>query len=62
MFNVEPMTSVTEDLHEFYGSKFFCELYLTKAYYQLPLAKTARPLTAIPTHRGLIEFAALLLH
>ena len=59
VFHAEPITTMTEDIHKFYGSKYFSELDLTKAYYQVPLTDRAKPLTAFPTHKGLMEFCRL---
>lgn len=59
VFDAEPITTITEDLHKFYGSRYFSELDLTKAYYQVPLADGAMSLTAFPTHLGLMEFCRL---
>ena len=55
-FDAEPITSITEDLHEFHGSIFFFELDITKASYQIPLTDRAMSMTAFPTHLGLMEF------
>ncbi|XP_050703984.1 uncharacterized protein LOC126989430 isoform X2 [Eriocheir sinensis] len=59
VFDAEPITTITEDLHKFYGSRYFSELDLTKAYYQVPLTDRAMCLTAFPTHLGLMEFCRL---
>ena len=59
VFHAEPITTIEEDLHKFVGAKYFSELDLTKAYYQIPLSERARPYTAFPTHRGLMEFCRL---
>ena len=56
IFQAEPACNIEEELHKFSGAKFFSELDLCKAYYQVPLSVQARPLTAFPTHRGLMEF------
>ena len=59
VFHAEPTCSITEDLHKFSGSKYFSELDLCKAYYQVPLTNRAKPLTAFPTHLGLMEFCRM---
>ena len=59
MFHAEPACTVEEDLHKFNGAKYFSELDLTKAYYQIPLSERAKPLTAFPSQRGLMEFCRL---
>ena len=59
VFHAEPISTIEEDLHKFVGAKYFSELDLTKAYYQIPLTERARPYTAFPTHRGLMEFCRL---
>ena len=58
-FDAEPITSITEDLHEFHGSIFFFELDITKASYQIPLTDRAMSMTAFPTHLGLMELTRL---
>ena len=50
---------IEEELHKFQGAKYFAEIDMTKAYYQIGLTDRAIPLTAIPTHRGLVEFLAM---
>lgn len=52
VFDAEPACNMEEDLHKFSGSKYFSELDLCKAYYQVPLPEGAKPLTAFPTHLG----------
>lgn len=59
LFHAEPICTIEESLYKFTGVKYFSELDLTKAYYQVPLSETAKPLTAFPTHRGLMEFCRL---
>ena len=59
VFHAEPTCNKEEDLHKFSGSKYFSELDLSKAYYQVPLSDHARPLTAFPTHLGLMEFCRM---
>ncbi|XP_042229996.1 uncharacterized protein LOC121871652, partial [Homarus americanus] len=59
VFHAEPACSMEEDLHKFSGAKYFSELDLCKAYYQVPLTERAKPLTAFPTRRGLMEFCRL---
>ena len=56
VFHAEPTCNITEDLHKFSGAKYFSELDLCKAYYQVPLSDRAKALTAFPTHLGLMEF------
>ena len=59
VFDAEPVGTIEEDLHKFTRARYFSELDLTKAYYQVPVSQQARPLTAFPTHRGLMEFTRL---
>ncbi|XP_076053612.1 uncharacterized protein LOC143032622 [Oratosquilla oratoria] len=59
VFHAEPVCNIEEDLYKFSGSKYFSELDLCKAYYQVPLSERAKPLTAFPTHLGLMEFCRL---
>ena len=59
VFHAEPTCSMEEDLHKFSGAKYFSELDLCKAYYQIPLSDRAKALTAFPTHLGLMEFCRM---
>lgn len=59
VFHAEPVCSMEEDLYKFLGAEYFSELDLTKAYFQIPLTERAMPLTAFPTHRGLMESCRL---
>ena len=59
VFQAEPPCLVEEDLHKFSGAKFFSELDLSRAYYQIKLTTKCRRLTAFPTRRGLMEFVRL---
>ncbi|XP_076038439.1 uncharacterized protein LOC143023724 [Oratosquilla oratoria] len=59
VFHAEPVCNIEEDLYKFPGSKYFSELDLCKAYYQVPLWARAKPLTAFPAHLGLMEFCRL---
>lgn len=58
-FHAEPVCRVEEELYKFSGASHFSELDLCKAYYQIPLTEEAMPLTAFPTHRGLMEFTRM---
>lgn len=58
VFHAEPVCTL-EDLHKFSGAKYFSELDLTKAYYQVSLPDRVKPPTAFPTQRGLMEFCRL---
>ncbi|XP_047469564.1 uncharacterized protein LOC125025584 [Penaeus chinensis] len=58
-FHAEPACNMEEDLYKFSGCKYFSELDLTKAYYQVKLSEKARPLTAFPSHKGLMEFCRM---
>ena len=54
--DAEPACSIDDDLHTLHESKIFSELDLTRAYYQINLKESARPLTAFACERGLMEF------
>nr|XP_027232840.1 uncharacterized protein LOC113824300 [Penaeus vannamei] len=58
-FHAEPACTMEEDLYKFSGCNYFSELDLTKAYYQVKLSEKARPLTAFPSHKGLMEFCRM---
>ena len=58
-FDAEPAFNLEDDFHRFSGSKFFSEIDITKAYYQVELDADSRPLTAFPTNRGLMEYTRL---
>lgn len=55
----EPACTVEEDLYKSAGVRYFSELGLCKAYYQIPVPEKTKPLTAFPTHRDLMEFNRL---
>ncbi|XP_037784772.1 uncharacterized protein LOC119580748 [Penaeus monodon] len=59
VFHAEPSCTMEEELFKFAGARYFSEIDLTKAYYQIPLSESAMPLTSFPTHRGLMEFTRL---
>ena len=58
-FDCEPPCNAEEDLHKLTGSKLFSEIDITKAYHQVELDESSRPLTAFPTSRGLMEYTRL---
>ena len=58
-FQAEPPCLVEEDLHPFSIAKYFSELDLSWAYYQIKLTENARQFTAFPTGHGLMEFVRL---
>jgi len=58
-FDCEPTCLIDEDLQDFYGAKYFTELDLTKAYYQIPLTPESCELTAFATPQGLMEFVRM---
>ena len=55
-FHAEPPCLVEEDLHQFADAKYFSELDLSRAYYQIKLSKNACQYTEFPTRHGLMEF------
>lgn len=55
VFDAEPTCFVERDLRKFAGATSFSDLDLCKAYYQILLTDYAKLLTALSTHRGLIE-------
>ena len=58
-FDAEPAPSLDDELHKFTGAKFFSQLDLTKAYYQIPMNKHSIQCTAFATHKGLMEFVRM---
>ena len=58
-FHAEPACSLEDDLYKFSNCRYFSELDLSKAYYQIRLTETSKPLTAFATHRGLMEYNRL---
>lgn len=48
VFDAEAINTIT-DFHKIFGSTFFSELDITKAYYQEPLTEKAMSLTALHT-------------
>jgi hypothetical protein len=59
VFRAEPCGTIDEDLYKFSGAKYFSEIDITKAYYQIKLTERTRKLTAFQTQRGLMEFTRL---
>ena len=59
VFDAEPPCGLDEELHRFCGSKYFSELDLSKAYYQIPMSEESIPLTAFATSKGLMEFVRM---
>ena len=51
--------SCRRNLHQFANAKYFSELDLSRAYYQIKLTENAHQFTAFPTRHGLIEFVRL---
>ena len=58
-FDAEPMPTVDQDLHKFSGAKYFSELDLCKAYFQIPLDVESRKFTAFQTNKGLMQFVRM---
>lgn len=54
-FDAKTINTITEGLHKFYGSTFFSELDITKAYCQILLPEKAMSLIAFPTDHGLMK-------
>lgn len=55
-FDAEPPCNLEEELHKFSDAKYFSELDMCKAFYQLPLDDESIPLTAFETPLGLMGF------
>jgi len=58
-FDAEPGCSLEEELFKFSGAKYFSELDICKAYYQVELTETSIPYTAFSTPWGLYEFVRM---
>ena len=58
-FDAEPSCSLDEELHKFDNVKYFTELDICKAYYQVKLTESSIPLTAFSTPSGLYEFVRM---
>ena len=56
LFDAEPMPNMEEVFSKMSGYKFFSKFDLTKGYYQVPLTKDTKPLTAFETSLGLMQF------
>ncbi len=54
-----PLPRADEVLASMAGARWFSCFDLAKGYWQVPLAKSARPKTAFTTHRGLYEFVVM---
>jgi len=59
VFQAEPIQSIEEDLHKFAKAKFFSELDLVSAFFQIPLDSESQKFTAFPTNRGQMQFTRL---
>ena len=58
-FDAEPAPRLEEELHRFGSAKYFSQLDLCKAYYQVKMDPESIKYTAFPTHRGLMEFVRM---
>ena len=58
-FVAEPPCCPEEDLPKFANARYFSEIDLCKAYYQVNLTENAIPLTAFATQHGLMEFTRM---
>ena len=58
-FDAEPMPLIEADLHKFSAAKYFTEIDITKAYYQVPLDVNSQKYTAFATSRGLMQYRVL---
>ena len=58
-FDAEPPCNIEEELDKFHSSKYFSELDIAKAYYQIKLTENSRKYTAFPTYKGLMEWTRM---
>ena len=58
-FDAEPPCIIEEELDKFHNAKYFTELDIAKAYYQIKLTDRSRKFTAFPTYRGLMEWTRM---
>ena len=58
-FDCEPINNLDEDLHKYEGCRYFTELDVCKAYYQIPMSEDSIPYTAFATPKGLMEFTRM---
>lgn len=59
VFDAEPMPNPDEIFTKLSKSKYFTKIDLSKGYFQLPLKKSCRKITAFVTHEGLFCFKRL---
>ena len=59
IFDAEPMPSAEEMFAKVSGHKYFSQLDLTKGYWQVPISKASKPLTAFSTPFGLYQFKTM---
>ena len=59
IFDCEPMPLIDQDFHKFSESKYFSEIDITKAYYQIVLSPESRQYTAFQTSKGLMQFTRM---
>ena len=58
-FDAEPAPNLEEELHRFADAKYFSQMDLCKAYYQVPMDSGSVEYTAFATHKGLMEFVRM---
>ena len=56
VFDAEPVTDQTEIFAKLSNDRYFSKLDLTKGYWQIPMDKKSKPITAMITHQGLYQF------
>ena len=58
-FDAEPPCNIEEELDKFHDARYFTELDIAKAYYQIELTEESRKYTAFPTYKGLMEWTRM---
>lgn len=59
VFDAEPMPDIAEIMTQLSNSKYFTRIDLSKGYWQIPLDRNSRELTAFQTSKGLFQFVVM---
>lgn len=59
IFDAEPMPDIAEIMTQLSNSKYFTMIDLSKGYWQIPLDRNSRQLTAFQTSKGLFQFVVM---
>ncbi|XP_033095865.1 uncharacterized protein LOC117100326 [Anneissia japonica] len=60
IFDAEPVPDQDEIFSQLSEDRYFSKIDLSKGYWQIPMSKESKPITAFVTHDGLYEFNMML--